>query len=342
MDRALVFTFHYEVRVGLMRWFWLLLLPALFCWGCGSVGDPLPPALHIPQRVTDLSAVEQGGQILMQFTLPSHTTENLAIREPVAIELRLGPAPSPFALDAWEAGAKAFTDLPADAASVKYGVPCAEWIGKDVAIGVKLFSAKGRTAGWSNLVTLSVVSPLDPVRGLQAGNVDAGVRLTWQGSGPHYCIYRRTGDESSAASVGETGGAEFTDTKTEYGKTYHYSVEAFRSEGNVHAISERTPEAEITPKDEFPPPVPAGLAAVVSTGSIELAWERSVAPDLAGYRIYRAESAGSFQKLAETQEGPSYSDRKIESGKTYRYAVTAFDQLGNESDKSAAVSVTAP
>jgi hypothetical protein len=325
-----------------MRWLSLLLLTALLWYGCGSVGDPLPPALHVPQRVTDLSAVGQGGQILIQFTLPSHTTENLVLRKPATIELRVGPAPSPFDLGTWEAGAKLFTDLPAGSVGVTYSAPGAEWIGKDVVIAVKLFSEKGSTAGWSNLVTLSVAPPLDPVRGLQARNVAEGVRLTWQGSGPRYRVYRRTGDEPGAASIGETGGTEYTDTKTEYGKTYHYSVEAFRNEGNLRAISEPSPEVEITPKDEFAPPVPAGLAAVVSTGSIELAWERSIAPDLAGYRIYRAEGAGAFEKLAETRQGPSYSDRKIGPGKTYRYAVTAFDLLGNESDKSAVVSATAP
>lgn len=325
-----------------MRWLWLL-LPAVLAWsGCASVGDPLPPVLHIPQHVTDLSAVERGANILIQFTLPSRTTENLIMRAPVTIELRIGPAPSPFDRGTWEAGAREFTDLPADSATVKYGAPCAEWVGKDVVIGVKVLSEKGRTAGWSNLVTLTVAPPLDRLNGLQARNVTEGVKLAWQGSAPHYRIYRRAGGETGAAPVGETADMEYTDTKTEYGKTYHFSVEGFRSDGNVRATSERTPEVEITPKDEFAPPVPAGLAAVASTGSIELAWERSIAPDLAGYRIYRADGAGAFEKLAETREGPSYSDHKIESGKMYRYAVTAFDQLGNESDKSAAVSVTAP
>jgi fibronectin type 3 domain-containing protein len=46
--------------------------------------------------------------------------------------------------------------------------------------------------------------------------------------------------------------------------------------------------------------------------------------------------------LAETGESPSYSDRAMKSGTTYRYAVTAFDKLGNESEKSAPVTVIAP
>ena len=36
-------------------------------------------------------------------------------------------------------------------------------------------------------------------------------------------------------------------------------------------------------------------------------------------------------------EIPTYSDRAVERGKTYRYMVTAMDKSGNESGRSAAV-----
>ena len=86
--------------------------------GCGYVGEPLPPALHIPQRVGDLSAVERGGQIHVQFTLPSQTTENLDISKPVRAELRIGTYGNPFDLESWLAGARAFDDIPTGQAAV--------------------------------------------------------------------------------------------------------------------------------------------------------------------------------------------------------------------------------
>lgn len=67
--------------------FWCLLSAALVSSGCGYIGEPLPPALHIPQPVVDLSAIERGSKIFVQFTLPSHTTENLEIRKPVTAQL---------------------------------------------------------------------------------------------------------------------------------------------------------------------------------------------------------------------------------------------------------------
>ena len=44
---------------------------------------------------------------------------------------------------------------------------------------------------------------------------------------------------------------------------------------------------------------------------------------------------GAFEKAAEVGRIPTWSDRAVERGKTYRYAVTAFDQAGNESARSA-------
>ena len=311
--------------------FLLLLAAALASFGCGYIGEPLPPALHIPERVTNLSASQKGTSIVVEFTLPSRTTENLDLAKPVRVELRAGPAGEPFPTDTQEAAAK-----PVDVAhrAVTYTLSAAEWVGRNVAIGVRIFSENGRTAGWSNLVTLSVVEPMALPADLQAKASPEGVRITWTGSSPHYRIYRRTGQDPSASPVHEADSPGFTDTNTQYGTMYYYSVEAYRTGGDIRATSERSAEVEVTPLDKFPPPVPAGLGAVVSTGSIELAWEPSTAPDLAGYRIYRAVGTGSFQKLGQTRELPSYSDAKIEPGISYRYAVTAFDQAGNESAMS--------
>jgi hypothetical protein len=318
-----------------------MLMAATLCSSCGYVGEPLPPALRIPQRVADLSAIERGGQIFLQFTLPTHTTESLDIRKPVRIELGVGPAGRPFDLKTWQAGAKIIPDIPDDQGAVKYHLPADEWIGKDIVLAVRIFGANGRTAGWSNPLTLSVVPPLAAPNHLQATDVREGVRLSWQGDAARYRIYRRTGEETKAQAIGETGLPEYTDNTTVYGTPYNYSVEAFRTEGDIHVVSNLPAEVTIVTHDTYAPAAPAGVVAVPSIGSIELMWDRSAAPDLAGYRVYRALGDGPFDKLADTREAPSYSDRSVAAGRSYRYAIAAFDKLGNESEKSAPVTVAA-
>lgn len=289
--------------------------------GCGFIGDPLPPALNIPTQVTDLSAVEQGSKIVVQFSLPRRSTEGLVLKKTVRAELRVT-----------NGGEKLF-DLPVDRPVVRYELPATEWIGKNVTLAVRVMGANGRDAGWSNTVALGVVAPLASPEALTAQAVPTGVQLTWRGSGVRFRIFRRTQGEPDLLAT--TSQREFIDTTSEYGKTYHYSVQALdKSESDV------SPEVEITPVDRFPPAVPVGLTAVISTAGIELVWERNTEADLAGYRVYRAEGEGMYQLISGTREAPNYSDRKIESGKRYRYAVSAIDQNANESEKSPPVEVT--
>src|SRR5215471_8760286 len=49
--------------------------------GCASPGPPRPPSLKLPEAVTDLSAQRVGNQVLLQWTTPAKSTDNLAIKE---------------------------------------------------------------------------------------------------------------------------------------------------------------------------------------------------------------------------------------------------------------------
>jgi hypothetical protein len=102
--------------------------------------------------------------------------------------------------------------------------------------------------------------------------------------------------------------------------------------------------------DVFPPAVPAGLAAVAtaatagSEAAIDLSWQPDAEPDLAGYIVYRREGRQSWQRISPPQPlvGPAFHDARIQPGHTYRYAVTAIDQGGHESARSAEAEETAP
>jgi len=77
---------------------------------------------------------------------------------------------------------------------------------------------------------------------------------------------------------------------------------------------------------------------------IELSWEISSEPDLAGYRVYRSDlEESSGQRLnEELLPSPAFRDISVVAGKRYFYRVSAVDRAGNESSMSSAVPAEVP
>lgn len=316
-------------------------LLALVGCGCGYVGDPLPPALNIPVPVTDLSVIELGSKIVAQFSMPHRTTEGLELPGEARPELFIGDAgPPPFDVRRWATAAKVVSDMSSRGGRVRCEIPAYPWQGRDVVIGVRVQSAKGRNGGWSNLVTLRVEPPLEPPGNVRAAGTSSGVRITWSGAAPEFRVFRRTGEERALTLLATAPRPEYVDATAAYGKTYHYAIQAARGQ----AESDLSPEAVIVHEDKFPPEVPSGLTAVAGVSSVELVWNENTDADLAGYRVYRADGGGPFRLISGPREAPSYSfsDKDIRPGTRYRYAVSSVDKSGNESDRSAAVEMIVP
>lgn len=316
---------------------------ALLLTSCGYIGDPLPPLANIPTRVTDLAAIQRGGRIIAHFTIPQLTTEDKPIPRPLTLDLRVGPNPSDhFDENQWASGARHIPAPEVTGAMATYEIPSAEWIGKEVLLSVRVTAGNGKQSAWSNFLVLPVIAAPAAPTAITPAAIAQGVRLTWQGPGTGFRVLRKTADTGYAVAA-TVERPEWTDTAAEFGKTYHYEVQALVALPNGgQAESDLSGEVSITPQDVFPPATPTGLHADPAPGSIELAWDRNTEPDLAGYRVYRATGGGAFEKVADVTQIPSWSDRGVEPGKTYRYAVTAVDQAGNESPRSPAVSAALP
>jgi len=309
--------------------------------GCGSIGEPLYPALRIPSRVIDLTLVERGPNLDFDFTIAPLTTEGVPLKEIGSVDLRVGPgAPNGFSMDEWlRSSTNVTVPVPDKPGPVHAEFPVAKFIDQDVVVAVRLTNPKGRDAGWSDLKTLHVEPPLATPADFHVAATPKGVALTWRAAMPgEFRIFRKAEQQPRPILLATATESPYVDISAEYLKTYQYSVQGVR--GKVE--SEVAGPESITPVDTFAPEVPSGLTASVGLGAVELAWTRNTEDDFKEYRVLRSEAGGAFVEIARGLDAPTYSDHGIQSGKHYRYQVSAIDQIGNESAPSAPVEAVAP
>lgn len=147
------------------------------------------------------------------------------------------------------------------------------------------------------------------------------------------------------------------DSSIEFGATYEYRtqrVARVNIDGKMLELAgPLSAPVRIAAVNVFPPAVPRGLAAVAAEGeagagpAIDLNWQPNTEADLAGYFVYRREAGStesSWQRISPPPPivAPGYHDATVQPGHTYFYAVSAVDEQGHESARSAAAEETVP
>jgi hypothetical protein len=316
---------------------------ALIITGCGSIGEPLYPALHIPAPVTDLMVVEQGSQLDFLFTIQNLTTEGLPIKEGGIgmVDLRVGPIPpTGWNVDQWASGATSVpVPTPEKAGPIQASIAVGKFAGSEVAVAVRVTNSNGKDAGWSAPKMVMVRTPLGDPANFRAVADPKGVALSWTKAGKaEFHIFRKTEQQARPVLLATTAEPNYVDISAEFGKTYQYSIQAERDGIESDMVGPVT----ITPVDIFPPAVPSGLMVSAGINTLELAWNRNTESDFKEYRVLRSVDGGPFAEVARGLETPVYSDRMVQSGKRYRYEVESVDQDGHVSAPSAPVEMTAP
>jgi fibronectin type 3 domain-containing protein len=244
---------------------------------------------------------------------------------------------------AWAARAKQISGARYGAGAAHYEIPAAEWTGKEVRLGVRTCGPNGKASAWSNFVSLPVVAPPEKPREVSATGTPQGVRVAWTAHGDNFRVYRRGGGAGDFALMATVQQPEWTDHAAEFGKPYAYRVQTVvKLAGGKEAEGDLSEEAGITPQDLFPPAAPTGVGVSAAPNSVEVTWNPNTEPTLGGYRVYRSTGGGAFEKIADAIVIPAYSDRTVEHGKSYRYAVTAVSGTGHESPRSETVEITLP
>lgn len=323
-------------------------------------GRPLsaPPQIDIYRQFVPAPATAQSTSLAPPrqqiITIPSQTLQQYRVGEPYSFSDVLSPA-----------------DLSAHAGSE--------------AVYMIRTRAANHDSENSNLVALPIFPAPQPVTDLQAQVTRSAIILSWTPAATppaamlgfvsvRYRIYRSSktsaatstsplndvskGASVSAASipfrqVGELSEPPYRDSNFTFGQTYAYYVVSVAQYGASAVESEASRTVEVTPRDTFPPPTPTGLVTAVAPATastpahIDLSWDISPAPNVAGYNIYRSTantvSADRWDRLNRSPLlTPAFRDIPEVSGKQYFYRVTVVDTFGNESAPSASVNVSLP
>lgn len=91
---------------------------------------------------------------------------------------------------------------------------------------------------------------------------------------------------------------------------------------------------EVQEPDYTPPAVPTGVHSITGDGNVRLYWYPNSERDFKGYNMYRSfYPEGPYYVIASTPTA-YFTDYDVENGKTYFYAVSAYDVHHNESELS--------
>ncbi len=96
------------------------------------------------------------------------------------------------------------------------------------------------------------------------------------------------------------------------------------------------------PPADLPPAAPAKLNATLQGSEAVLTWTANSEADLAGYSIYYGTASGSYLQSLDAGKTTSRTVAGLTSGKTYYFAVLAYDNGGLKSGFSNEVSIQVP
>jgi len=173
---------------------------------------------------------------------------------------------------------------------------------------------------------------------LRADGVMEGVRLDWRRARPNFVPrISKAGEEKEPFSAREPEQAGVFGRLHRVRKTTTItcSLSRRRLESDVLGPQSITPRI-ISPRhirpDSLSPPASARSNFVGS----------QYGNGFQAYQVFARKATGPFLKIAKDLRAPAIRIAIIESGKHYRYRISAIDQTGNPSEASPAVEVIAP
>jgi len=208
-------------------------------------------------------------------------------------------------------------------------------------VGVGSFSVGGSDLTFGSANTF--IDSLATGEGESENGIEGIVRHRYTGAPlPNVSIIARGPSQSVAANTVTASDGSFTFSLPETAGPFSAQ---FVAAGFEEAVLQNLAPPQVVTVDLTPvtPLPPAGLAARVGKGRIDLTWTAGPEADLAGYHVYRRlQGAPADTRLTSVPAAdPQFTDDTVSPGVAYTYRVTAVDTGGAESPKSLPVDATA-
>lgn len=356
-----------------VRWLFCLALLAVTLTACGKKGPPVAPERRLPAAPADVRAVIDERAIVVTWTNPGTRFDGTPLKDLTAVKLfrREDSDGAPLKPAMLSSGRIVGYD---EIATIRLDAPVApatvsgravQWVdrqglvfGHRYVYAVTAIDSLGRSSPPSERQPVTFLAAPKAPGNVRAVPADRRVTLTWErptefvddapaAAGElRYVVLRGSGSEGGLAPITPQPIAEtsYTDSGLDNDTDYRYAVRAVRVDARATATGPATAAVTATPALTTPPGPPRDLVAIPSAGAVRLAWRASPEPNVAQYAVYRAMGTGAFVRIGTVLAGiTTFVDRDVRVGTTYRYAVTAIDNVRrpNESARSSEVAVTA-
>ncbi len=337
---------------------------------CGKRKPPLPPIERVAQQV-DINGKQIGDKINLAWQMPARNAKDGSTLNISRADIyRLAePLSAPFSLTEEEFAANSTLIASIPIVDSDFGLKqktytdTLRFAGQAARLryAVRFVNASGQRAAFSSFFLIEptariAVSP----KGLKVDLSQNAVNLEWtaptvneDGTSPAnilgYNIYRAEENASvpekqNDAPIDQT---RFSDEFFDFEKSYSYFVRTVSLGADGQPIESSSSDTiSIFAKDAFPPEAPSAITIAAAPNSISIFFATNLEKDVVGYRVYRSTDPTKLKtswdlvsdKLLTTN---TFQDKKIQSGKTYYYYLTAIDKYGNVSEPSIVISETA-
>ncbi|HVN30928.1 MAG TPA: fibronectin type III domain-containing protein [Thermoanaerobaculaceae bacterium] len=337
-----------------MRRPWRLPLALMFVAlaACGRKLPPLPPIIEVPETTTNLTAYQDGTEVVLSWSYPQLTRGGQPLTDLARVEVwRLEVPPGQEQVGTGPQGEELRHQLMLgrgtlaarlEGPSLQAATRGSSLTYRDalpaMPTGTSLptlwYAVRSRRKDGTPSALSNIVSweprPVPPTpTGLQAKPQANGIALCWdEVPGFGYVVERRASPEAAWEVISPLGidQPSFLDTTAQQERTWSYRVRSFLK----LAASAPSAELEVPYPDVYPPERLTSFICLPEPGQVQLRWEPSLEPNVT-YKVFRRQGEGGWAHLEEAFKGTEYIDTSPAAG-DLEYAVKVVDAAGNQSD----------